>query len=359
MILRIQYTSLLKLLLLTLLLLAPMVCAGENDRDQDDGGPGHEREKDEQTTTYSSPSDIMLMMGIAFGWVIFVIRSFYIPTMAKYATEGIRVKGHVLESRVDYHDSASILSYRVLVDYILRLPSGNTVQVRKAFATEAPVEQGFSNISLIVLPSDPTSGLLVDQWEREYDREKRECLSPKRVKMATLTIAGAFVGLATLQAYNALLRLPSSQLVWGYILLGTCVTLLVPAAIYFYKLATKCWMFRQSVDEGMILFKKDYKDDDCNPISCGAVACIPGEGEDDGSFGQLSPATTPRHSNRRRGQDDESQQPQQQQQRDTDFYFVCMPMAKKDNRSFSTVSSLSVEQSIIAEPDEQDTNSIT
>lgn len=305
-------------------------------------GP-HEEEDEEEEVDHSSLSDIFLCMGIAFGWAIFIVRSFSKSSMIRYATQGIHVNGHVLESSVDVEGGriTGIPSYRALVDYVYEF-QGNTFQVRKAFETDKLLENGFSNVELLVLPEEPTSGILVKRWETEYQLEQQEEVSRRQMMYVALALGAVFVVLSIGGAVLAVLRLAEEDQTTGWICLGTAIVLLGPLAFLLYRYAKRCLIAtRQSVEDGMILSGNVAS---LTPnLKSGVGKCLAIDPCD--ALDGLETTTTCGHPTvltknftkpRKRLDDESLVEPQ--------FYFVCMP-SRVDSMSASTMSSLSVKDS--------------
>mmetsp|Transcript_22181 Transcript_22181/g.32741 ORF Transcript_22181/g.32741 Transcript_22181/m.32741 type:complete len:128 (+) Transcript_22181:63-446(+) len=54
-------------------------------------------------------SDVWLCLGMAFGWAVFLVRTFVgSTTMERYESEGLHIKGSVLESTVNPDGEAGI-----------------------------------------------------------------------------------------------------------------------------------------------------------------------------------------------------------------------------------------------------------
>ena len=289
--------------------------------------------------TFSSLSDIWLCMGIAFGWTIFMVRPlFHKMSMVRYATEGIPIKGHVLEAKVDMAggDTPGIPAYHAVIDYIYD-QDGNTLQIRKAFTTDQLLEQGFANVELLVLPDQPTSGILQKDWETKYARDQEEELAQTRMQRITLGLGGIFCILSIAGAVHAVRRLPEQLQLVGWIYLAGALLLLGPVAFYVYGYSQRCYVAaEQSIHKGMILRG-------ASPYATGynvGAACIA-----DPCHAMSGLDAPCRHSNR---QDDiiSSGTPQIKPRKLTkaeQFYFVCMPRSRDeddDEGSVSTVSSI-------------------
>lgn len=66
--------------------------------------------------------------------------------------------------------SPTSFSFSALIDYIItvrREAEQARIQVRKSFQTQHLLQQGFANVELLVLPEEPTSSVLKEDWQRE------------------------------------------------------------------------------------------------------------------------------------------------------------------------------------------------
>jgi hypothetical protein len=283
-------------------------------------------EEDEPKT--SSISDVWLCMGIAFGWAIFMVRPLFHTSMARYETDGISVQGNVLDSKIDMTggDTPGIPAYHAMIDYIYEY-EGKTFQVRKAFTTDQLLEKGFANVGLLVLPNEPTSGILLNDWTLKYQQEQEEAWVQSRMLYITLLLGGIFVSLSIAGAVIAVQRLPDEAKRTGWICLTAALILLGPAAFAMYMLSQRCTLTtRESIKEGRILQGSNF----ISTLKVGTCAVDPW-----GALAGMGESATPRGSN-----DD---QPKRRTHAEK-FYFVCMPTTyeKGDNGSVSTVSSISM-----------------
>ena len=267
-----------------------------------------EEEEDDEAQT-SSISDVWLCMGIAFGWTIFTIRPLFQISMSHYAKDAILVQGHVLESKVDMSgwDTPGIPAYHAIIDYIYE-HDGNTFQVRKSFTTEKLLEEGFANVWLLVLPFEPTSGILQDDWEARYKREQEEAATYTRMFCVTLALGGLFIALSIVGAIHAVRKLPEEAKQTGWISLTLALVLLGPATLVIFKMSKRCvFATQQSVQEGKIIRGADFvhslKSVDCDADPCATLS------------GLNAPATDSAVDNCRA----------RTLSKQKGFYFVCMP----------------------------------
>ena len=284
-----------------------------------------EEEEDEPET--SSISDVWLCMGIAFGWTIFTIRPLCQTSMSQYARDAMLVQGHVLESKVDMTgwDTPGIPAYNAIIDYMYE-HEGNTFQVRKSFTTDTLLEKGFANVALLVLPYEPTSGMLQDDWEAKHKREQEEATAHARMFCVTLTLGGVFIALSVAGAIHAVRKLPDETKHLGWICLTLALVLLGPATMVIYRVSKRCVSAtQQSIQEGEIIRGADFVHS-MKSVHCHAAPC-------ETLIGLSAPATD----------SDVEECKSRGLSKQEGFYFVCMPSHDNgEHASISTVSSISM-----------------
>ena len=188
-------------------------------------GP-HEEEKQRESTM----TDVWLCLACALGWTVWMVAAHIRPIVQRYATEGSVVYGNVLQSTVEI--GAAIPTYRAVVDYVLEDEA--TTQVRKEFRTDTRLEEGFANVELLVLPGDPTSGVLKKDWEGEYAEHLETEEARKSGRKWTLILGAVLVTISLVGAAKAVERLPVEMITWGWVSFVAGVALLWPVAILLY-----------------------------------------------------------------------------------------------------------------------------
>jgi len=134
-----------------------------------------------------------------------------------------------------------------------RIPSEKQsvpVRVKKKFETRTLLIPGQSNVEVLVLPGNPTSGILKTEFEEielenfghsnsPFDEENRPKMHRQGMMAKDdLTMAGVGVVLATvstISAVNAALKLPYSTRAFGLGILVTSLTFMWPLAMFAYK----------------------------------------------------------------------------------------------------------------------------
>lgn len=155
-----------------------------------------------------------------------------------------------------------------------------TMQIRKHFETQKALEQGFSNVELLVLPDEPTHSILKDDFERqiqqekqvkmlEQEREKRRHISSfddteiendddlfleggdcnKKCKRMTMAFA-VFLVLASLAGTIQVVCLMDKTERWkGWLSLSFGLVFLVPAALMLHRCLKSARRWNESPDK--------------------------------------------------------------------------------------------------------------
>lgn len=183
-------------------------------------------------------SDVWLCLGMAFGWAVFLVRTLVGGTaIQRYESEGLHVKGSVLESTVNPDGEAGIPTYHALIDYVYH-DNGNEsdIQIRKAYPTETLLNKGFSNVDMLVLPDDPTSGVLVDEWAREVEEERKNEAETRGITLFSYILGILFILLSIFGAFHAVRLLPDEQKTSGWVSLAFGIALLGPVSFLCYSM---------------------------------------------------------------------------------------------------------------------------
>ena len=131
------------------------------------------------------------------------------------------------------------------------------IRVTKRFDTQHLVRKGLRNIDVVVIPGDPTSGILkstLDQqisptnnaddyteetgsdkrssFERNLSKSSRKATRKSNELSAALGVVLALI--STMGAVHAALQLPYAMRVWGWIILILSLTFMWPIATYTY-----------------------------------------------------------------------------------------------------------------------------
>jgi len=220
-----------------LLLLATQTCMASSTRYLQEeverrGPPGEEEEEEEETYQQreSKLSDVWLCLACSLGWTVWMVAAHVRPRVEQYATEATVVYGNVLHSSVVIGDGIPI--YRSVIDYMLA--DVEETQVRKEFQTQDHLEEGFANVEILVLPSDPTSGVLKRDWEQEYEEFLESQERRKQGRRLSLVLGAVLVTVSLAGAIMAVMRLPLETSTWGWVSIVAGVAFLWPAAILLY-----------------------------------------------------------------------------------------------------------------------------
>jgi hypothetical protein len=186
----------------------------------------------------------------------------------------------------DDQDGSGVPQYFAIIDYFITVRSkaeASRIQVRKAFQTQNLLQQGFANVELLVLPEEPTSSVLKEDWEREVAAqeqteediisiggfgdmsavvtasingktsgaacgrasEKKPVATLSRVdiwaKRASLVLSACLVTLSLIGAVNAVHRIPSERVATlGWISVTVGSVFLWPLAMLCLKIMAAC-----------------------------------------------------------------------------------------------------------------------
>lgn len=175
------------------------------------------------------------------------------PLIERYSTEGIVVYGNVLQTHVSEQYSG-IPTYHAVIDYVLE--DEDTTQVRKELQTDVLLEEGFANVEVLVLPKDPTSGILKKDWERQYEELLESERSRKNSRIWSLVLGAILVTLSIIGAIKAVERLPVEMSIWGWVSIVAGVALLWPVAVLLYANGSAvARMASQSKQEGGVIIR--------------------------------------------------------------------------------------------------------
>jgi hypothetical protein len=216
------------LLICYLLLISAHSCLARRAEQQDE--QMERRGPDAEQARERTLADVWLCLACSLGWTVWMVAAHMRPAVEQYATEATVVYGNVLQSSVIIGDGIPI--HRAVIDYVLH--DIEETQVRKEFTTDEKLEEGFANVEILVLPTDPTSGVLKKDWEVEYKEFLEHNASHKRGSMLSLVLAAVLVTISLAGAVMTVLRLPIDKITWGWISIVTGVALLWPVAILLY-----------------------------------------------------------------------------------------------------------------------------
>lgn len=230
---------------------------------------------DEDTSSWrkkhgeSNLLDVWLCISVAFAWTVVMVSSLVPNDLERYSKDAFVILGHVLGVEANVYkygyDADNIPSNIVTVDYMMECSeSQSKIQVRKTFRTDMNLQQGFANVELLVIPEDPMSGLLKQQWEKEYadyramqqgtPGESLFSSLPFMFWMGTVVVFLCIVGVAV-----KVHLLPYALQDWGWISMVVGVTLLWPAASVAYGIGKTCRkLSTTSVEKGVIINPPQY-----------------------------------------------------------------------------------------------------
>jgi len=174
-----------------------------------------------------------------------------------------------------------------------------SIQIRKHFETQKALEQGFSNVELLVLPDEPTHSILKDDFEKqiqqekqvkmlEQEREKRRHISSfddteiehdddllgdvleggdcnKKCKRMTMVFA-VFLVLASLAGTIQVVCLMDKPERWkGWLSLSFGLVFLVPAALMLHRCLKSARRWNESPDKQGFIVQSSTKESLASP----------------------------------------------------------------------------------------------
>lgn len=213
------------LVMLCHVLLLSSCCCAQDDEQVERRSPA-EQESRECTLT-----DVWLCLLCSLGWTVWMVAAHIRPQVEQYATDATVVYGNVLHTSVIVGDGA-IPMYRAVIDYVLH--DVQETQVRKEFTTDEMLQEGFANVEILVLPTDPTSGVLKKDWEVEYQQFLKHNATRKKARMLSLVLGAILVTISLAGAAMTVRRLPVEKITWGWVSIVIGVALLWPMAILLY-----------------------------------------------------------------------------------------------------------------------------
>jgi len=227
---------------------------------------------------------------MALGWTTWMLSSFIRSDFSKFNARNsvLLVRGHVLQVSVE-DDSlgTGIPTYKAVIDYMVprRTNSGggggnnsagvettsikatvndngdnddDQIQIRKQFETQQLLQEGFSNVELLVLPNEPTHSVLKDDWQKEWEEHRHyddEWWNRAWFRRTSTAAASALVLASVAGGIHVVTRLEQSQRKWGWIIMCAGVAVLLPSAIGVHYLIQifQMMMNFQSERSGIVL----------------------------------------------------------------------------------------------------------
>eukprot|EP00980_Cylindrotheca_fusiformis_P004946 scaffold1051_cov119-Cylindrotheca_fusiformis.AAC.21 len=284
-----------------------------------------------QTST-AELSDLWLCLACALGWTLWLISSHkqtQPEPMVYDQEESIQVTGNVLEVTVgEDADGTGIPVYLALIDYVVEYhdpdidtvkfrpekvehssassfsqgvvlqPDTNAknkenhVQVRKCFYTNRLLQEGFANVKVICLYSDPTTSMLYDDYLEERRQHKKP--DDALVLYMVYAIATTLIVTSIYGGYNTIFRLPKDEQDVAYVILVVGTIFLFPLATLLYHSFTFAYR-RFSERKGTIIYGSEKFQ--CTRMACGVHTIMEEETEQEASSLQGTSSVTPRRGN--------------------------------------------------------------
>jgi hypothetical protein len=222
------------------------------------------------SSKYAELADLWLCLACALGWTVWLVssRKQSEPEPIIYdLEESIQVTGNVLEVKLgEDADGTGIPVYLALIDYVVEYydpdidtikflppkasdintnfsegvvlqqdsdaPKDKHVQIRKCFYTNRLLEEGFANIKILCLVSDPTTSMLY----ADYKQEQRQHKQPPDAMVLYLVYAIAIILIVTslYGGYRTIPKLVEEQQDLAYLILIVGTIVLYPLAMLLY-----------------------------------------------------------------------------------------------------------------------------
>jgi hypothetical protein len=239
---------------------------------------------------YLDLTDVLLCLSLALTWTVWMLTGFVRTDLWKFHDQSVVVAGNVRQVQIAADSlGTGIPCYSAIIDYMIHLErraetddmvarwthtrrncdaddsvleynhspaspgnaNGNhakgTVtrfQIRKQFQTTVPLEEGFANVELLVLPHEPTVSMLKEDWKRELLEQQQDvndgavCCRPVLCRRLSMIFAGVLVLVSIGGAVLVVDHMDpvDKGLGWGVLCIGTA--LLLPSALGLHRLGT-------------------------------------------------------------------------------------------------------------------------
>ena len=248
----------------------------------------NKKSKKQLTDPYSHLQDVWFCLAMAVGWTVWMLSTFVKSDWARYQNDSVLVRGHVLQVSIE-EDSlgTGIPTYKAVIDYMIENPvvaaaaaagtgldssypslnhhhdgsSPETIQIRKHFETQHLLTEGFANVELLVLPTEPTHSVLREDYEQAVEEQYKEQEEMSIVMRGSFckrvsTIFAAVLVMVSLAGSVQVVTKLDPLIRWkGWLILCVGVTLLLPAALVVHRalVAIQRTMEWQSNKAGIIL----------------------------------------------------------------------------------------------------------
>jgi hypothetical protein len=205
------------------------------------------RQKRAVNDYYSKLSDVWMWLLMALMWAVWMLSNIIKAADHKerYQKDSVLVRGHVLHVSMGEMDSlgTGIPTYVAVIDYMIETQGSqdqpNSIQIRKHFATQQRLCEGFANVEILVLPEEPTNSVIREDWEKEMEDDMSETdislWNRAWCKRLVIFLAGILVLTSVGATVTSVLRLDPLERHWGWISACLGISLLVPAALVVHR----------------------------------------------------------------------------------------------------------------------------
>lgn len=208
------------------------------------------RQKRAVNDYYSKLSDVWMCLGMALMCTVWMLSNIIKASDHKerYQKDSVLVRGHVLHVSIGEMDSLGmgIPTYVAVIDYMIDKQGvdgdqdhSTSIQIRKHFATQQRLCEGFANVEILVLPEEPTNSVIREDWEKEMEDDMSETdislWNRAWCKRLVICLAGVLVLTSVGATVTAVIRLDPLERHWGWISACLGISLLVPAALVVHR----------------------------------------------------------------------------------------------------------------------------
>jgi hypothetical protein len=117
--------------------------------------------------------------------------------------------------------------------------STHRIHIRKQFESEQPLEEGFANVELLVLPQEPTVSVIRDDYEKELQEDQQQyldgdffCWKATKCKKLSMFLSLSLILGSIAGAIHVVEHLEPARQIWGWVTVCVGVPLLLPGALF-------------------------------------------------------------------------------------------------------------------------------
>ena len=116
--------------------------------------------------------------------------------------------------------------------------SKHRLHIRKQFESQQPLEEGFANVELLVLPHEPTQCVIRDDFEKELEEQQEYmdeewcCWKASKCRKLSIIFSGSLVLASIAGAIHVVEHLEPTKQEWGWLTICLGAALLLPGALF-------------------------------------------------------------------------------------------------------------------------------